>query len=165
MIYFLIALHIIVSLALIVIVLLQHGKGAEMGASFGSGGSQSVFGAGGGNTFMSKLTTSAAIIFMLTSLTLAYLGGKTGSSSIMPSKGVAPKPAAMPGKPAPGAPAAPGSPMGGAAPAQPATPAPQGATAPVQKAPPAQSTPTAPAAAKPAAPAPQPAAPAPQKKP
>jgi len=154
MIYLLIALHILVSLALIVIVLLQHGKGAEMGASFGSGGSQSVFGAGGGNTFMSKLTTSAAVIFMLTSLTLAYLGGHTGTSSIMPSKSAAPKPAAMPGTPAPGAPAAPGSPG----------PAPQGAAAPAQKAP-AQAVPSPPAAAKPASPASQPAAPAPQKKP
>jgi len=158
MIYILIALHILVSLALIVIVLLQHGKGAEMGASFGSGGSQSVFGAGGGNTFMSKLTTSAAVIFMLTSLTLAYLGGHTGTSSIMPSKSAAPKPAAMPGTPVPGAPAAPGTPMGGTG------PAPQGAAAPVQKAP-AQAVPSPPAAAKPASPASQPAAPAPQKKP
>jgi preprotein translocase subunit SecG len=158
MIYLLIALHILVSLALIVIVLLQHGKGAEMGASFGSGGSQSVFGAGGGNTFMSKLTTSAAVIFMLTSLTLAYLGGHTGTSSIMPSKSAAPKPAAMPGTPAPNAPAAPGSPMGGTG------PAPQGAAAPAQKAP-AQAVPSPPAAAKPASTAPQPAAPAPQKKP
>ncbi|ACM21243.1 preprotein translocase, SecG subunit [Geotalea daltonii FRC-32] len=82
----LVILHIIVSLALIVIVLLQSGKGAEMGASFGAGGSQSVFGAGGGTTFLSKLTTSAAIIFMLTSLTLAFLSGKGGSSSIMSSK-------------------------------------------------------------------------------
>ena len=146
MIYLLIALHILVSLALIVIVLLQHGKGAEMGASFGSGGSQSVFGAGGGNTFMSKLTTSAAVIFMLTSLTLAYLGGHTGTSSIMPSKSAAPKPAAMPGTPVPGAPAQ------------------QGTTAPAQKAP-AQAVPSPPAAAKPASPASQPAAPAPQKKP
>ena len=146
MIYLLIALHILVSLALIVIVLLQHGKGAEMGASFGSGGSQSVFGAGGGNTFMSKLTTSAAVIFMLTSLTLAYLGGHTGTSSIMPSKSAAPKPAAMPGTPTPGAPAQ------------------QGTTAPAQKAP-AQTAPAPPAAAKPATPAPQPAAPVPQKKP
>jgi len=146
MIYLLIALHILVSLALIVIVLLQHGKGAEMGASFGSGGSQSVFGAGGGNTFMSKLTTSAAVIFMLTSLTLAYLGGHTGTSSIMPSKSAAPKPAAMPGTPVPGAPAQ------------------QGTTAPAQKAP-AQTAPAPPAAAKPATPAPQPAAPVPQKKP
>ena len=156
MIYFLIALHILVSLALIVIVLLQSGKGAEMGASFGSGGSQSVFGAGGGNTFMSKLTTSAAVIFMLTSLTLAYLGGKSGSSSIMPSKSAAPKPA-------PVAPVVPGSPMGGAGPAQPG--APQGTATPAQKASPAQSMPSAPAAAKPAAPAPQPAVPVQQKKP
>lgn len=137
MIYALIALHILVSLALIVIVLLQSGKGAEMGASFGSGGSQSVFGAGGGNTFMSKLTTSAAVIFMLTSLTLAYLGGKTGSSSIMPTKMPAAKPAAPSGAPA----------------------APTGATAPA----PMQQS--APAAAPAPAPAPQPAVPAPQKKP
>ena len=157
MIYLLIALHIIVSLALIVIVLLQHGKGAEMGASFGSGGSQSVFGAGGGNTFMSKLTTSAAIIFMLTSLTLAYLGGKSGSSSIMPSTSAAPKPAAMPGKAVPGAPAAPGAPMSGAVPVQPTTPAPKGL--------PAQTMPATPVTTKPAAPAPQPAAPVTQKKP
>jgi preprotein translocase subunit SecG len=86
MIYFLVTIHIIVSIALIAIVLLQSGKGAEMGASFGASGSQSVFGAGGGNTFMSKMTTGAAIIFMLTSLTLAYLSSKPGTSSIMSSK-------------------------------------------------------------------------------
>jgi preprotein translocase subunit SecG len=86
MIYLLVTIHIIVSIALIAIVLLQSGKGAEMGASFGASGSQSVFGAGGGNTFMSKLTTGAAIIFMLTSLSLAYLSGKPGTSSIMSSK-------------------------------------------------------------------------------
>lgn len=149
MIYLLIALHVTVSLALIVIVLLQSGKGAEMGASFGSGGSQSVFGAGGGNTFMSKLTTSAAIIFMLTSLTLAYLGGKTGSSSIMPSKSAATKPATLPGKPT----TPPTTPMGTTGPAQPGAPSPQGAATPGQKV----VTPTAPAT--------QPVAPAPQKKP
>src|SRR5512137_1415792 len=85
---FLVIVHIIVSVALIAVVLLQSGKGAEMGASFGASGSQSVFGAGGGNTFMSKMTTGAAIIFMLTSLTLAYFSGKSGSSSIMSSKSV-----------------------------------------------------------------------------
>jgi len=83
---FLIIIHIIVSVALIAVVLLQSGKGASMGASFGASGSQSVFGAGGGNTFMSKMTTAAAIIFMLTSLSLAYLSGKSGNSSIMSSK-------------------------------------------------------------------------------
>jgi preprotein translocase subunit SecG len=106
---FLTILHIIVSFALIAVVLLQSGKGAEMGASFGAGGSQSVFGAGGGSTFMSKMTTGAAIIFMLTSLTLAYLSGKSGSSSIMSSKAAtkaAPqKQATPPQQQAPGQPA------------------------------------------------------------
>lgn len=80
-------LHVLVSLFLIGVVLLQSGKGAEMGASFGSSGSQSVFGAGGGTSFLSKLTTSAAVIFMLTSLTLAYISGQPSSSSMMSGKG------------------------------------------------------------------------------
>lgn len=94
---FLTILHVLVSLFLIAVVLLQSGKGAEMGASFGSSGSQSVFGAGGGTTFLSKMTTGAAIIFMLTSLTLAYLSGQPSSSSIMSKKG---KPAATEKAPA-----------------------------------------------------------------
>jgi preprotein translocase subunit SecG len=95
----------LVCIALIVIVLLQAGKGAEIGASFGAGSSQTVFGAGGGKDFMSKLTASAAIIFMLTSLTLAYFYGQPGSSSVMPaSVGTAPAtpataPAGMPAAP------------------------------------------------------------------
>ena len=119
------ALHVIVSFALIIIVLLQSGKGAEMGASFGASGSQSVFGAGGGNTFMSKLTTSAAIIFMLTSLSLAFISGKSGSASIMSSAPKA-KPAPMGGMPLqkPVAPtAAPAPAAAPKAPAAPATPA------------------------------------------
>lgn len=102
----LISLHVLVCIALIAIVLLQGGKGAEMGASFGAGGSQTVFGATGGQSFMSKLTTGAAIIFMLTSLTLAYFYGQPGSSSVMPAT-VAPQaaPAQLPAETAP-APAA-----------------------------------------------------------
>src|ERR1700694_2353758 len=88
-------LHILVSIFMIAVVLLQSGKGAEMGASFGSSGSQSVFGAGGGTTFLSKMTTGVAIIFMLTSLTLPYLSGNPSSSSIMSGKS----------KPAPAVPA------------------------------------------------------------
>ena len=80
----LVVLHVSACLALIVIVLLQAGKGAQIGASFGSGSSQTVFGAGGGKNFMHRVTVSVAIIFMLTSLTLAYLYGMPGSSSIMP---------------------------------------------------------------------------------
>jgi preprotein translocase subunit SecG len=111
-------LHVLVSLFLIGVVLLQSGKGAEMGASFGSSGSQSVFGAGGGTSFLSKLTTSAAIIFMLTSLTLAYLSGKPSSSSMMSGKGkAAPVQAPAPVSkdkgqvPAPVAPSAPAQPQ------------------------------------------------------
>jgi len=102
----LIILHVIVCIALIIIVLLQAGKGAEIGASFGAGASQTVFGAGGGKDFMHRVTVSAAIIFMLTSLTLAYFYGQPGSSSIMPDT-VAPAqstdavPAAPPAVPAP----------------------------------------------------------------
>lgn len=79
-------LHVLISLFIIGVVLLQSGKGAEMGASFGGGGSQSVFGAGGGGNFMTKLTSAAAIIFMLTSLTLAYSSGHMSASSIMSGK-------------------------------------------------------------------------------
>jgi preprotein translocase subunit SecG len=101
-------LHVVVSIFMIAVVLLQSGKGAEMGASFGSSGSQSVFGAGGGTTFLSKMTTGAAVIFMLTSLTLSYISGNPASSSLMSSKS---KPAvAVPSKqgsavPVPGVPA------------------------------------------------------------
>lgn len=122
-------LHVIVSLFLIGVVLLQSGKGAEMGASFGSSGSQSVFGAGGGTSFLSKMTTGAAVVFMLTSLTLAYVSGMPSSSSIMAGKG---KPA--PVQTAPTAPAAPATQAPAAAPVQSGKPA----AAPVAPVAPAQ---------------------------
>jgi len=114
--YAVVFLHVFVSIAMIGIVLLQSGKGAEMGASFGAGGSQTVFGASGGSTFMNKLTTGVAIIFMLTSLTLAHLSTSGSSSSIMSGKNA---PAAPAPQTAPATPAAPQ----GAAPATPAIPA------------------------------------------
>ena len=80
-------IHITVCLALILIVLLQRGKGASMGAAFG-GSSQTVFGSTGATTFLSKITAAAAIVFMLTSLGLAFLFGQGASTSIM--EGVAP---------------------------------------------------------------------------
>ena len=79
----LIVIHIVVSVALIMIVLLQTGKGADMGAAFGVGSSQTLFGSTGASTFLSKATTAAAIIFMLTSLALAYLSSHGTSDSIM----------------------------------------------------------------------------------
>lgn len=71
-------IHILVSCFLITIVLLQGGKGAEMGAAFG-GSSQTLFGSRGAATFLSKMTTIAAIVFMITSLTLAVITAKRGS--------------------------------------------------------------------------------------
>jgi len=79
-----IVIHIIVCIALIMIVLLQTGKGADMGAAFGGGSSQTLFGSTGASTFLSKATTAAAILFMLTSLILAYMSGdKSGKSIVM----------------------------------------------------------------------------------
>lgn len=76
-------IHILVCVGLILIVLLQTGKGADMGASFGSGSSQTLFGPSGGTTFLSKATTAIAIIFMITSLFLAYDSGTETNHSVI----------------------------------------------------------------------------------
>jgi preprotein translocase subunit SecG len=73
--------HIVVCFALILIVLLQAGKGAEMGAAFG-GSSQTLFGSAGAMGFLSKLTTVAAIVFMLTSFLLTYASTRQVSTVI-----------------------------------------------------------------------------------
>jgi preprotein translocase subunit SecG len=106
-----VVLHIVVSVALILVILLQTGKGSDIGAVFGGGSSQTLFGSTGPTSFLSKLTAGAAIIFMLTSLFLAYFSGTGGTRSIMKSGAGAPV-QAMPAPPAsmpamPGAPAAP----------------------------------------------------------
>jgi len=77
-----IVLHTIVCLFLICIVLLQHGKGADIGASFG-GSSQSLFGTEGPMPLLNKITTLAAIVFMGTSITLAYLSTSKSTGSVM----------------------------------------------------------------------------------
>jgi preprotein translocase subunit SecG len=74
--------HVIACIALILIVLLQQGKGADMGAAFG-GSSQTVFGSAGATSFLSKVTIAAATMFILTSLSLAFMFGQGRSSSIM----------------------------------------------------------------------------------
>ena len=74
--------HVVVCLFLIGIVLLQHGKGADIGATFG-GSSQSLFGTEGPLPLLNKITTAAAIIFMLTSVTLAYFSSQKSTSSVM----------------------------------------------------------------------------------
>src|SRR5210317_309306 len=104
--YILLSIHILVCLSLIGIVLIQGGKGAEVGAAFGAGASNTIFGASGGQSFIAKMTAGAAVIFMLTSLALAIFWGQPGSSSVMPDR-VAPAsaPASMPAQSIP--PAAP----------------------------------------------------------
>jgi len=112
-------IHVIVSLALVSIVLLQHGKGAGIGAAFG-GSSQTVFGSTGAAPFLAKLTAIVAILFMCTSLGLTFMG-RQQAPSVMQGAG---KPAAN--QPAPAIPATP-------APAAPAQPAPTGPAAPPSK--------------------------------
>jgi preprotein translocase subunit SecG len=82
---FVTALHVIICIALIMIVLLQTGKGAEMGAAFG-GSTQTVFGSSGPAGFLNKLTTGVAILFMITSLSLCYLTGRLPIPTIMEKK-------------------------------------------------------------------------------
>jgi preprotein translocase subunit SecG len=79
-----ILIHLVACVALIAIVLLQTGKGAEMGAAFG-GAYQTLFGGTGGSSFMSKLTTGAAVVFMITCLLLSYMyrPGAGRSRSVM----------------------------------------------------------------------------------
>lgn len=79
--------HVVVCLFLVGIVLLQHGKGADIGATFG-GSSQSLFGTEGPLPLLNKITTAAAIIFMLTSVTLAYISTQSSTSSVMSDIGV-----------------------------------------------------------------------------
>jgi preprotein translocase subunit SecG len=69
----LVIVHVFVCVFLIAVVLLQRGKGAEIGAVFGGGASTTVFGSRGAGNFLSRLTTASAAIFMLTSLALSYL--------------------------------------------------------------------------------------------
>ena len=75
--------HVTVCIALILIVLLQTGKGSDMGAAFGGGASQTLFGSTGASSFLSKLTTGAAIIFILTTLSLAYFSSRRPTTSVM----------------------------------------------------------------------------------
>ncbi len=74
--------HVLVCLFLVGIVLLQHGKGADIGASFG-GSSQSLFGTEGPVPLLNKITTAVAIIFMITSVSLAYLSANKSTGSVM----------------------------------------------------------------------------------
>lgn len=77
----LLVVHIVVALAIIGLVLMQHGKGADMGAAFGSGASGSLFGATGSANFLSRATAILAAVFFGTSLLLAYVGSAKPKSA------------------------------------------------------------------------------------
>lgn len=79
----LIIIHVLVCFFLIAIVLLQHGKGADAGAAFGGGSSQTLFGSEGPLPLLNKITTFSAIVFMGTSVTLAYLSAHKSTGSVM----------------------------------------------------------------------------------
>jgi preprotein translocase subunit SecG len=99
-------IHVLAAIGVIGLVLLQHGKGADMGASFGSGASGSLFGVSGSSNFMSRATAICVVVFFATSLTLAYLASHkvTGGSVI---KANAAQPAADKALPAAVVPAVP----------------------------------------------------------
>ncbi|HEY3347616.1 MAG TPA: preprotein translocase subunit SecG [Nitrospirota bacterium] len=123
MVLFLTILHIIVCITLVLVVLLQSGKGASIGASFGGGSSQTLFGSRGAGDFLTKLTSVAGALFMITSLALALYSSKGLQSSVVkpeaPSKS-APAPSdTAPARPAmPAMPSAPAPSQAPAAPAQ-----------------------------------------------
>lgn len=87
--------HYLVCIFLIIVILLQAGKGADIGAAFG-GGSQTVFGSRGAATFLSKLTTVVAIVFLFTSISLASMSKNASKSSILKTVGAESKPSALP---------------------------------------------------------------------
>lgn len=122
----LVAVHILVSISLVLIVLLQQGRGAELGAAFGGLG-QATYGRGQ-YTFVAKVTTALAIVFMVTSLSLAFIAREQPTGSILSPTDSRPAPTQT----LPAAPPAPAK----AAP-KPATPAAPTATLPQQPAPPA----------------------------
>jgi preprotein translocase subunit SecG len=121
-------LHTLAAISLCGFVLLQHGKGADMGAAFGGGSSGSLFGSAGSANFLSRTTAALATIFFVSSVALTYFGSLHGKPQGVMEKGLmeqvvpAPKPSDVP------------QPSGGAAtPAQPmnAVPAPKAPAAPV----------------------------------
>jgi preprotein translocase subunit SecG len=95
---FLLGVHVVAALGIIGLVLIQHGKGADMGAAFGSGASGSLFGATGSANFLSRTTAVLAVVFFLTSLSLAYVASnKPKTSGSVMQDAVQSQPAATPG--------------------------------------------------------------------
>jgi len=92
--------HLLVALGLVGLVLIQHGRGADAGAAFGSGASSTVFGARGSGSFLSRLTAGLATVFFATSMAMGYFSMQTGEQADL----MAEVPAAVEAPPAPAAP-------------------------------------------------------------
>ncbi|GAB4174890.1 MAG: hypothetical protein OHK0026_01010 [Rhodocyclaceae bacterium] len=106
----LLTIHVLVGIAVIGLVLLQHGKGADMGAAFGGGSSGSLFGASGSANFLSRTTAALATVFFITSISLSYMAGaKPGEKGSVMDRAAKAQGAPAPGK-VPAAPA--GGPAG-----------------------------------------------------
>ena len=116
-------IHVVAALSVIGLVLLQHGKGADVGAAFGSGSAGSVFGSAGSANFLSRATAILAVVFFLSSLGLTYISVRKSDH-----KGVMATPAA-PTKSVPSDVPVPGAPAGQAAPTVPGSPSESGSKA------------------------------------
>jgi len=81
--YTFVTLHVVVCLVLILVVLLQSGKGADLAGAFGGGGTQTAFGSRGPASFLTRITTAAAVVFMVTSITLSGVGSSSVSESVL----------------------------------------------------------------------------------
>jgi preprotein translocase subunit SecG len=121
LIWILMAVHVLIAIFLVLIVLVQSGKGADIGSAFGGGASQTMFGPRGATTVLHKLTAGLAAGFMVTSLVLAVLAGQRGSRSVIPDEPAKPPaPVSQPATPA----GEPKAPAGAAAPGAQPAPAP-----------------------------------------
>lgn len=141
---FVTVLHVLVCLLIIVVVLLQRGKGAEIGAVFGGGGGSTVFGSRGAGNFLTRLTAGAAAIFMVTSLTLAYFAQDDALGTLFDDEPAASAPTSPFEET--GAPAPPGEPEGTGGfeevgEAAPPPPAAEGTAEPPQQAPASEENP------------------------
>jgi preprotein translocase subunit SecG len=116
--YLLIIVHVLVCLVLIGVVLLQSGKAADLAGAFGGGGSQTALGSRGAATMLTKATTISAILFMITSLSLAILGSRRTGSVLEQA------PVSAPASPAPAAGSPPAGEAGGSEAGKAAAPAP-----------------------------------------
>jgi preprotein translocase subunit SecG len=126
---FLTVFHLLLALALIGLILIQHGKGADAGAAFGSGASATVFGARGSASFLTRTTAILAALFFLTSMALAYFAAQVGEPQGLMDK--VEQPAGRPATPPPlAAPPEPGTEPGAPAPPASAGPAPSASDLP-----------------------------------